>query len=349
MNRRPDFVSPTGLVVALVVIFGVLLWTLVEGPVLFSSGPLNSAAQGKPLGGVKSHAQLTNDCGSCHPAPWSSKSMADSCLDCHTGVAGQIRAEEGLHGRLLGRLSSPTCRGCHPEHNGPDGALTVLDRDAFDHDLTGYSLRTHVRTAQGDRFTCKDCHTEDLMKFDQVVCAECHATIDAAFMERHAATYGKDCLPCHDGSGRDGADYAHDTGPFKLTGEHAEVACVDCHRDARSQADLKQTPQDCFSCHAEDDAHDGAYGRQCEDCHTAASWGDATFDHSVFPLDHGSEERRATCETCHPDGTDSYTCYGCHAHAQAKVLDQHEGRTLAELNDCASCHPGGGEADEGGD
>ena len=66
-----------------------------------------------------------------------------------------------------------------------------------------------------------------------------------------------------------------------------------------------------------------------------------TFDHKVFPLDHGSDEKKATCETCHPNGTDTYTCFGCHEHTTCNVIGEHEGKSLAELQDCVRCHEGG--------
>jgi len=163
-------------------------------------------------------------------------------------------------------------------------------------------------------------------------------------MREHEDAFGKECLPCHDGSGAVTVD--HDRFAFKLTGEHAGVTCDACHEGARSLQDYQQAPQDCYACHAEDDEHDGAYGRGCGDCHSAKGWDDVTFDHEVFPLDHGSEEREPTCETCHPDGTDAYTCYGCHEHTTGNVRDEHEGRSLAELQDCVRCHPGGREAED---
>ena len=159
--------------------------------------------------------------------------MADRCLACHTDVAGQIQAKSGLHGGLVGAQSSPTCRGCHPEHHGPDGALTVVDEATFPHDLTGYSLRGHQRTTEGSQVTCADCHPKDLAHFDQATCADCHATIDATFMSRHEATFGKQCLPCHDGTDRVGANFDHNRLPFKLTGKHAGVACEQVPRQRR--------------------------------------------------------------------------------------------------------------------
>jgi hypothetical protein len=339
MSKRPGFFSPTGIVVAVVLLAIVVALTVVVGPMLFSPGSLNSQAKAAALNGAASHAKLGNDCGACHPAPWSSQSMADKCLDCHKQVGADIAAKRGVHGHLAGGQSSPTCRGCHPEHHGPNGALTSLDGATFPHDQFGFSLRGHRETEKGAKFTCADCHPKGYTTFDQAICSDCHAAIDAKFMTQHEAAYGKDCLACHDGSG--GANIDHSKFSFKLTGKHAAVACKDCHSATGSLQDFQNTPQDCYSCHAKDDEHKGAYGRLCGDCHTAAGWADATFDHAVFPLDHGSDERKATCQTCHPTDTKSYTCYGCHEHTTGNVLNQHEGKSLAALADCIKCHPGG--------
>jgi len=358
MKKRPGFVSATGIVAAVVLLAGVAVWALASGDAMFSPGGLNaetraatvggatSAGGVMALGGVATHDQLRDDCSACHPAPLSSQTMADRCLACHKGIAGQIDAGKGLHGHLAGTRSSPICRGCHPEHHGPHGALTNLDVATFPHDATGFSLRSHRRTDGGAKSTCAGCHPGGYETFDQAVCTDCHAKIDAQFMSRHRAAYGEDCLACHDGTGRDGAGFDHSKTSFPLTGKHAKVACPDCHASAQSRSDLQQTPHDCYSCHAKDDKHDGAYGRQCEDCHKTSAWDDVTFEHSVFPLDHGSEERKATCQTCHPSGTDTYTCYGCHEHTTSNVLAQHEGRSLTELQDCVRCHPGGRQAQD---
>ena len=80
-------------------------------------------------------------------------------------------------------------------------------------------------------------------------------------MKEHEAAFGTDCLGCHDGTGNTSVD--HSKFAFKLTGKHATVACTDCHKDARSLQDYKNAPTDCYSCHAKDDEHDGAYGKDC--------------------------------------------------------------------------------------
>ena len=195
MKRRPGFLSATGVVAAAVVFLGAGAVMHLTGPGLFSPGALNAqtsadvatrpSATAEPLGGVTSHAQLGSECSACHPAPWSSRTMAEACLDCHAGVADEIRTRDGLHGQLEGMQTSPTCTACHPEHNGPHGALTVVDEARFGsaHEMTGFSLKTHRKTESGGSFTCADCHPKGYAGFDPAVCAACHADIDAAFMK----------------------------------------------------------------------------------------------------------------------------------------------------------------------
>jgi hypothetical protein len=89
----------------------------------------------------------------------------------------------------------------------------------------------------------------------------------------------------------------------------------------------------CSSCHAKDDAHNGAFGTDCSQCHTTAAWLPASFDHSKlgFPLTgaHASLE----CAKCHLNNVftaiDS-ACYACHAKD-----DAHNGQFGT---DCGTCH-----------
>jgi hypothetical protein len=240
---------------------GILVWMLIQGQSLFSPGGLNAQAKGQPLGGVSTHAQLGGNCAACHAAPWSSSTMDDRCNACHADVATQLQGNNGLHGGLVGLMSSATCDTCHSEHRGPNGELT--------------------------------------------------------------------------------ANFNHNALTFKLTGAHATVPCQQCHTAARSPQGLANTPQDCYSCHAAVDKHNGTFGKDCGQCHSTTSWANANFDHTVFPIDHGSNQQTATCKTCHPSNFNTYTCYGCHFHTPARVQSDHEGKSLASLSDCIKCHPGG--------
>ena len=346
MRRLPGFVSPIGIAIAGVALAALIVWVVLQGPGLFSPGPLNAATRAEALGGVASHAELADDCGACHPAPWSGETMADRCDACHRDISAQLQDRKGLHGGMLGATSTPTCTGCHTEHRGADAPLTTIDGRKFPHDLTGYSLRGHERTAEGAAFTCKDCHGQDFTRFDQTVCITCHTKLDADFTRQHVTDYGRQCLDCHDGVDRYGSDFDHNKLAYPLTGKHANVPCAECHKDASTAQALQRTPQDCVSCHKGDDPHNGSFGRQCDQCHNTTSWPDAHFDHAVFPVDHGQEAEKSTCRTCHPKDVSSYTCYGCHEHTPAGVLAEHEGRPLSELKDCIQCHEGGrGEGD----
>jgi len=424
-------VSATGIIAAGVLLVALGVWAGLAGPAMFSPGKLSAKATGVKLGGMTSHAQTGGSCDICHVEPWSSDDMATRCTRCHTDVATEIQTHEGVHGLLSRNASSPTCRGCHSEHLGADGALTVVDDSKFPHELTGYSLASHQHTIKGPAFTCKDCHGTDLSRFDQAICATCHSSIDAKFTASHKASFGANCLLCHKGSTPDGTDFDHDAFAFKLTGAHAGVACSGCHTPTRSRQALSLTPQTCYSCHAKDDkhrgslgykcnschatstwstatfnhsvlgsnvaskdcaschadtdihegafgrqcgqchntggwsralfshsrlsgslasadcaschagndVHSGRFGRQCGQCHSTSSWGGSSAGHSAFPANHGGAQ---TCSTCHPSGTKTYTCYGCHEHTPANVQAEHGGRSVSSLANCLQCHSGGG-------
>ena len=240
-----------------------------------------SAASGEPLGGVRSHAELANDCGACHVAPWSKETMDTRCVRCHTGITGEGADSSGLHGALA---DASQCRSCHTEHKGTAGELTKFDLAADD---------------AGTRFD-------------------------------HART------------------------SFPLTGAHSAVTCRGCHQDALSLRALAATPTECISCHRAEDTHQGSLGVDCAACHTTATWDDADFDHT-FPLAHGTRNRQPSeCALCHQDAPadyERYTCYGCHEHAERRVLAEHreEGISTAEIVDCVACHRTGREHERGRD
>lgn len=258
---RSRILSPTGIVVAVVLVAAIVVWLLIAGLQPFSPGAL-SAAKGQTRGGVTTHAELSKQCGACHTAPWSSQTMNDKCIACHTEIARELKTN-GVHVGFM--QTDSQCAGCHPDHKGPNASVTKVDHNLF---------------------------------------------------------------------------------RFKLTGAHADVPCSSCHKGARTMADFKNAPTDCYSCHANRDVHHGSFGKGCGSCHNTTDWGNANFDHSVFPLEHGTDQEKSTCQTCHPRGTSTYTCYGCHRHTLTNVAAEHETRNVARLANCIRCHPqgrGGGD------
>lgn len=208
-------------------------------------------------------------------------------------------------------------------------------------------VTSHARLAG----RCEACHTAPWSPQTMADrCVACHGDV-ATQMQTHSGLHAsmnggvfRTCSSCHsEHGGPNGSLYAnfdHSTAVFKLTGKHAGVSCTRCHRDLGSVQGLQGTPRDCFACHAKDDHHNGSFGRQCGQCHTPNGWTGATFDHTIFPVNHGGNAQ-AACTTCHPNGTGTYTCYGCHEHTPANVASEHRGQNIPNIADCIRCHAGG--------
>jgi hypothetical protein len=330
-NNRLGCLTGTGLIAAFITVFVLVGVAFASGGQMFSSGDLN-AQEGGMLGGVTSHAQI-QECGACHVPFWGRELMAERCIKCHTEIATQMLTVAGLHGIITHKNPAPACRDCHPEHRGKTASLTELGQNVFPHDALGYSLEGHQRNLDGTPFECADCHGDDITTFDSDSCLTCHRQIDIVFTQAHLLSFGNDCLVCHDGIDTYGDDFDHNKFSFQISGKHVGLACSQCHLNARSISDMQSTLQDCYSCHRQDDPHEGVYGAECQACHSAEGWKPANFDHnlSAFKLDGG--HARVACESCHKNnafkGTPS-TCVSCHADPAV-----HAGKFGT---DCAACH-----------
>lgn len=332
-RNRLGCLSGTGILAALVTTLLIAGYAYARGGLLFNPGPLNSQP-GAMLGGITSHAETGAECEACHTAPWDAARMADRCTVCHQEIAEQMRDVATLHGTLLHNNVDLGCRHCHPEHRGPDAALTLMeDLSAFPHEAVGFSLNRHQFTAARESFQCADCHHDDVTTFDLNTCDVCHRQMTPEFMNAHTSSFGRTCLDCHDGVDRFGKNFDHRLFSFQLTGKHAELDCAQCHINARGLADLAAAPQDCYICHHQDDAHGGQFGTDCAACHNPSDWKDADFDHSLsnFPLT--GAHVNVACESCHAGGQFrglDTACIGCHAEPVF-----HAGLFAA---DCAGCH-----------
>ena len=362
-SHRLGCLSGTGIVAALVTALVIAGYAYARGGLMYNPGPLSSQGV-RTLGGVTSHAETGGDCKACHVAPWDSATMADRCTACHTEIAGQMRDIATVHGTLFHNDPSLGCRHCHPEHRGADAALTVMDGTSFPHEVVGFSLNAHPQTVAGQPFQCDDCHQRDITTFAPQTCDTCHRQMDAAFMTAHTLSFGSTCLDCHDGVDRFGQHFDHSNFSFQLTGKHTGLACVQCHVNARSFSDFSVILQDCYSCHHNDEPHEGRFGVDCAACHTVDGWSPAAFDHNLsnFPLT--GAHVNVACVNCHSNGQfqgASTACVACHAepafHAgqfgtDCAVCHSTAAWTPAEFNGqhafplnhgggttCATCHP----------
>jgi hypothetical protein len=333
MGKKPfGCLTVPGLVTALLTILVVVVVGLIRGGVLFSPGPLN-AQPGASLGGVTSHNELSGRCSDCHAFFWQSAKMADRCVVCHSDITSQQKDPSSLHGYLFLKTPGMICQTCHPDHRGVDTPMTDMSKVDISHDAFGYALAAHQLQTDGSLFVCKTCHVNGYKKFDQTVCSTCHQQIKADFMQPHIQAYGDNCLACHDGIDTYGHKFDHGKVTFQLTGKHASVDCVACHSSARSIDDMKATPQDCYSCHAKNDAHNGQFGNDCAACHTTSGWIPATFDHSKSKFPLTGAHVGLDCTKCHLNGVFTAidtACFSCHAKD-----DAHNGQFGT---DCSICH-----------
>lgn len=334
VSRQHPFLSPVGCLSALMVMAGIVVAIVLSGGAIFNPGPLSGlAGNGAPLNGFRSHAEIENDCAQCH-TPFLGVEAA-RCENCHADVARQRAASGGLHG---GFNNAYDCAACHTDHKGREFDISKVALTNFDHSAAGFSLAYHKKDFDGTPMACEACHTGTGFAFSEAACADCHGGRDAAFMVDHAATFGGECLSCHDGTGSL-ADFDHNK-VFALDGKHAGTDCENCHANKQ----FKDTPKECAACHAEPDIHAGVFGADCAACHSTTAWTPAALKNHAFPLDHG-EEGEAPCAACHPSTYTEYTCYGCHEHSAARIAGEHaeEGIGGAELEKCAECHPTGRE------
>ena len=276
-------------------------------------------------------------------------SFGTDCIACHDGVDryGQGFSHSALTFKLTGKHADLACTKCHldartvtdlqskpqdcfschfidDEHEGrfgqdcagchsPEGWKPAK----FDHNLADYKLvGQHTNTA------CEGCHKDGIYRGTPSDCFSCHQGDD-----EHNGQFGTSCGSCHTPNDWDEVNVDHNLFAFKLEGNHASVKCEACHQNGI----FKGTPTDCYSCHNQDDEHNGQFGTDCSLCHTPTEWDNATFNHSGFPLTN--RHAGLACERCHANGQYigiSTACAACHGDPA-----YHAG--MFGTN-CASCH-----------
>ncbi|THJ11764.1 MAG: cytochrome C [Nitrospira sp. CG24C] len=242
-------------------------------------------------------------CESCHTVPVAKEKTPTTCYACHK--------KDDKHKGTLDR----TCETCHTEKDWKD-------TPSFNHDKTKFPLQgKHIETK------CKACHPDQRYKPTPVDCYSCHKKDDY-----HKSVFGEKCETCHSGKDWKTSPFDHDKDTkYLLLGKHKTAKCESCHTVPAAK---EKTPTTCYACHKKDDAHKGALGRACEQCHTEKEWKDVhLFDHNktTFPL-LGKHEKVA-CKDCHADQRYKPTpldCYSCH-----KKDDKHKGDYGEK---CQVCH-----------
>ncbi len=269
-----------------------------------STRPFNHSKTKFPLTGL--HAQIT--CRACHrgkgPAEFEDFKGDTLCMDCHQ--------HKQVHEK---KFNNGQCLGCHVGA----GKIAVNEQkleQVYHGPNSNFPL---VKEHKG--VPCQDCHTgrskagRTTFEKESPECGvRCHED------SLHQGELGKKCTPCHSSGTWDALKFEHNVAQypdgepgFELKGEHKNNACEACHTKARK---FKDTPRNCSDegCHADDDAHKGRLGKQCEKCHLET--GDNLFNHNTMSAFHLDGKHLAVrCADCHPSVTfrpRPTTCFGCH-------------------------------------
>ena len=241
-------------------------------------------------------------CNSCHPNQ-RYKRTPSKCVDCHS-----------LNDVHAGRFGKK-CDKCHNTKSWP--------KTKFDHDKTKFPLRgTH------DQAKCTSCHKDnDFKKKLKRKCIDCHRSDDD-----HKGRMGDKCDKCHSFAKWPKVKFSHDKDTkFKLSGRHAKLMCLDCHRENAYKEKLGKL---CHDCHKTDDVHKGEQGKKCNKCHNVQGWGKRVkFDHNKTKFPLVGVHAVTTCENCHLSAKfkeASTKCVDCHMK-----VDVHKRRLGPK---CDTCH-----------
>jgi len=191
---------------------------------------------------------------------------------------------------------------------------------------------------------CDSCHASFARDKQRALCMDCHEKIAEDVLNRRGYhglfnnARDNQCATCHtDHEGRDAQIvvlesrvFDHKLTNFALHGEHAELACADCHQQGDK---YRNAPLECVACHEDDSVHKGALGNECGSCHASTGWRDVEFDHDATGFSLIGNHRQAVCVDCHTDRAFQpapTACIDCHAND-----DVHEGKSGPE---CGNCH-----------
>ncbi len=194
------------------------------------------------------------DCESCHvPGELrdtsNNKSLAlvRGCIDCHQTI--------DPHFSKLGK----DCGSCHQTEGWQESIR-------FNHDFSDFPL-----TGSHQLLVCDSCHISSEFSEQSQKCVSCHKDDDL-----HDETLGDDCDSCHDTSVWSHWTFDHQRQTnFALEGSHQNLECNLCHN--QQNRDPLKPETKCISCHRDDDAHNGGFGVECQECHSQLNFEELSF------------------------------------------------------------------------
>ena len=185
-------------------------------------------------------AHVATPCFACHVSEdrWIFKDLGSQCVDCHQDIHQDYISEK--------YYPDKTCASCHI-----NDAWTIVD---FDHNRTKWPLEgKHIEV------DCKECHfevsenntilTQSFKTLDSK-CVACHENIHEDLFAINGET---DCKRCHITDSWFPEKFNHNSTSFPLEGQHAEIACNECHTssvvDGKTKINYKIGKFECIDCH----------------------------------------------------------------------------------------------------
>ena len=210
------------------------------------------------------HAFLENNCSACHtPVKGVERT---NCVVCHANDGELLqRQPTAFHADVA------TCRGCHVEHRGVDGDITLMDHQTLvqiglealdengDPDSEArqiYELVTHLIDKE-QKPSPLFSHARVSAGEATLRCATCHANDD-----QHFTLFGNDCVQCHRLDTWNIAAFRHPSTQSR--------DCVQCHQAPPSHYMMNHFKQ--ISARVAGKPH--AKVEQCYACHQTTSWND---------------------------------------------------------------------------
>jgi hypothetical protein len=273
--------------------------------------------------------------------PLTGKHRTLACRECHINLVFEgtptdcevchwQRRQDDRYALRLGTR----CSDCHTPQS-----WKKVDPGLWSHEVNvGYRLEGIHRTLD-----CEACHGSGGFSGRSTDCYSCHRSdYEGTDDPNHVqAGFPTACASCHTQRAWEDASFSH-TG-FPLQGQHASLACSECHQNGVYAG----TPTDCASCHQNDynattDPNHSAAGfpLDCTVCHgtSFSGWSGAAFTHTAFTL--RGLHAAAACSACHANGVyqgTSTECVSCHLADYNAATDPNH-TSAGFPTDCVTCH-----------
>ncbi|MDB4964014.1 MAG: hypothetical protein JWP01_4013 [Myxococcales bacterium] len=289
-------------------------------------------------------------CSTCHPTTaWKSSAFNHTSRTKFplTGMHAQVACRACHRGSspsdferltdLVATKGNADCMGCHQHKKVHDGkwknseclnchqGIGIIDVKKKKMTELYHGPSSAFPLVKGHKdVPCADCHTgrkKNTTSFEKIP-VSCSANTKCHEDSLHKGTLSDKCEACHTPGTWDALRFDHnepfpqpsksELDAYPLKGAHKDNKCEACH-PTREYVEAETTCA-AAGCHADDDAHKGRLGTQCEKCHVET--GDNTFNHntmSKFRIDGGHLQVR--CADCHPSVTFKprpTDCFGCH-------------------------------------